>query len=260
MAEEAQPGSQSATEAAAAAVSSDAQTQAILAKHASGAKLSPAERGKLGGIARAKNALLRLAGVGGDPAQPGGAPAPARDQAAVGAGSAAQAQADVGSSLPDVPPDPGLVKRTTATLLQCGDQIGRRVIAWQGRKAGADDKTLATLDRAAALPVDAKAVMVETSPDVAAVLGIDPRQYPVVVFCGALGLWGSNLALAIVELKELQAQREGKGKAEDRRPKTEGYADADGRNGDPSKQPYNPPPPKQGMAPKFLTGGSPWLK
>lgn len=49
--------------------------------------------------------------------------------------------------------------------------------------------------------------MIELSPDVAASLGLNPRNYPVAVFCGCLGLWGADLALAVQELKQIAADR-----------------------------------------------------
>lgn len=49
--------------------------------------------------------------------------------------------------------------------------------------------------------------MIELSPDVAASLGLNPKHYPVAVFVGCLGLWGTDLWLAVQELKAMQTKR-----------------------------------------------------
>ena len=47
-------------------------------------------------------------------------------------------------------------------------------------------------------------MMVETSPDMAAALGIDPKSYPIATFLGGLGLWATNLWLCLEELRAMR--------------------------------------------------------
>jgi hypothetical protein len=117
-----------------------------------------------------------------------------------------------GEASPDgmapVPADPRVVQRTTESIIKACDGIARRKICTEARKAGADDRTASRFDAAAAVPVAAKDMMVETSPDVAAALGLDPKAYPIATFIGGLGLWATNLWLCVDELKSLQQQQE----------------------------------------------------
>jgi len=50
--------------------------------------------------------------------------------------------------------------------------------------------------------------MIELSPDVAASLGVSPKDYPVVIFFGALGLWAADLFMAVNELKAMKEEQQ----------------------------------------------------
>lgn len=152
--------------AASAAVSPDAVTAALLAKHSAGEKLSAAEYGKLGAFkARLKAFFGRKDGPGPGPAQPGHAPGHAPGVAAVAASQASD------SGLPPEPLDAGLVQRTTGAVLTRLESIARRYVGTAAREAGATGEILARCDRAATLPKDDRALMVELSPEVFASLG-----------------------------------------------------------------------------------------
>jgi hypothetical protein len=186
-----------AGEAAAAAVAPDAVTAELLAKHAAGERLTPSGYGKLGAF---KAGLKRL--------MPGKAESPAKSPPAgngnaplVGASPSAATSDD---GLDPVVPDRDLVRRTTASILKQLDGLARRYVTREARKAGADDKTVSRFDAAAALPGPSQDLMADLSPDVLEQLGLESNNYPVVAFCGALGLWGTNLYLAVDELKRMQ--------------------------------------------------------
>ena len=51
-------------------------------------------------------------------------------------------------------------------------------------------------------------LMVEVSPDVAAVLGIEPQHFPLGTFFGALGLWSANLWLLVDELRSMRQKND----------------------------------------------------
>ena len=246
--------------AAAASVTPDDLTAKILAKHAAGQPLTPQESGKLGWWRSQLNRLTRKPGAPGaapGQAQPGAAGGNAVSLAAMVSG---EAPAD---RLAPVPCDPRLVQRTTAALLKSGDNIARRYVAREARKAGADDKALGRFDSAAALPAATQELMVETSPDVLAAMGMDPRNYPMVVFFGALGLWGTNLWLCVDDLKRMQEEKK---KAETA---TAAAAPAPapaqpllsvsiGRDQvTPARGPSLPDPPRPAGAPPIVTGGNP---
>jgi len=208
MAEDTKPVSQPFGEAAAQAVAPDAVTATLLAKHTAGDKLTASEYGKLGAFAAKAKAKIFGPGKSSQPAGhtqpgPGGA-------VAVGALSPGQASGD---GLPAVPPDPRVVQRTTEAIIKACDSLARRKIATEARKAGADDRTANRFDSAAGVPAAAKDMMVETSPDVVAALGLDPSTYPIATFIGGLGLWATNLWLCVDELKALQRK-----KTEDEKP------------------------------------------
>ena len=184
----------------------DPVTADLLAKHSAGEKLTQSEYGKLGAF---KSRLGRLFG-----GTPGAAAKPPAKPAGNALGLDPLASAETsGDGLGAVAPDPRLVQRTTAALLKSPDNIARRYVARHARRAGADDKTLARFDSAAALPPATQELMVETSPDVLAALGMDPSNYPLTVFCGALGLWGTNIWLCVDELKKMQEERKPKPEA-----------------------------------------------
>jgi hypothetical protein len=210
MAEETQSDRSAVAGAAAATVAADTTTAELLAKYAAGEKLSPQQYGKVGAWKAKLKAVFTgkggAPGPGAGPAQPGAAPGNA-----LGVGTMAPAEAP-GNGLPVVPPDPRVVQRTTESIIKALDGIARRKIVTEARKTANDrglapeqvDRTAARFDSAASVPVAAKDMMVETSPDVAAALGIDPKSYPIATFLGGLGLWSTNLWLCMDELKAMR--------------------------------------------------------
>lgn len=186
--------------AAAASLTPDPIVADLMAKHSAGERLSQSQYGKLGAFKARLQALLKGGKPGPDPgqAQPGpgaGQPAPVAPLA--------PAQAP-DSGLAPVPVDAGLVQRTTNAILTRLESIARRSLTSAAREAGATGETLARFDRAASLPKDDRALIVELSPDVAASLGLDVRHWPLTVCLGALGLWGTDIWLAVQELKAMR--------------------------------------------------------
>ena len=60
-------------------------------------------------------------------------------------------------------------------------------------------------------------MIVDLSPEVFAAIGVNPKHYPLVVVAGVLGLWATDVWLAIDELKTLAAkQRSDRLQAEDK--------------------------------------------
>jgi len=202
MAEEAGSNRNQVAQAAASAVSPDPVTADLLAKHSAGQKLTPAEYGKLGAFKARLKAVFggkgSPAGAAAGPAQPGAGSGNPPRVAAVAPGQASP------DGLPAVPADPRVVQRTTESILKALDGIARRKIVTEARKAGADDRTAARFDSAAGIPVAARDMMVETSPEVVAALGLDPKSYPIATFLGGLGLWTTNLWLCVDELRALR--------------------------------------------------------
>ena len=200
MAEAIEPGGGDPRAAAAAAVSPDPATAELLAKHSAGQPLTQSEYGKLGAFASRLKKFFGNGQPGPGPAQPGPGPGqPAR----LGPLAAVEAS-DPG--LAPVPVDADLVKRTTAGVLKSADTIARRYVGREARKAGADDKTAARFDSAVRLPDASQELLVDTSPEILAAMGLDPRTYPIAVAVGCLGLWGTNLWMAIDELKSMQKE------------------------------------------------------
>jgi len=193
------PSSQTVREAAAAAVTPDPVTAELLAKHAAGEKLDASGYGKIGAYVARGKALLGWKPKASEPASQGAAPA---DSVAV------------------EPVDPRLVQRTTESILKSCDGIARRYVVSQARLAGADDKTVNRFDSAAALPAGPKELMVESSPEVIAALGLNPKSYPIAAFVGALGIWSTNLWLVIDELKGMQRQNAERSKSQEPTPQT----------------------------------------
>lgn len=187
--------------AAAAAVAPDALTASLLEKHSAGEKLSPAEYGKLG----AWKARLKAV-FGGKPGN-GSQPAPARPGEPARLGPLAAGEAP-GDGLAPVPVDPGLVQRTCAAVLGRADAFTTRWVETEARRAGAEGAALDRFRRAASLPVADRQLIVDLSPDIAAELGLDPRQAPLWIAGAVLTAHGANLWLAVSELRELQAARQ----------------------------------------------------
>jgi hypothetical protein len=185
--------------AAAAAVAPDAVTAELLAKHAAGEKLTQPQYGKLGAW---KSKLGSLFGRKGN-----GSPGPAQPASSSGhpAPVAALAPAEASDSgLAAVPIDAALARRCTAIVLARCDSVAVRYVGTAAWKAGVEGEALERLVRGAALSKDDKALMVEISPDVFESLGINPRNFPVALFLGTLGVWATDLWLVVEEIKGLK--------------------------------------------------------
>lgn len=196
------PDSDEVRAAAATAVTPDPVTADLLAKHSAGEKLSQAQYGKLGAF----SARLKAFWNGKPGSDPGPTVPPARPGEPAAVAPMAPAQAP-DSGLAPVPIDAGLVQRTTNAVLTRCENIARRYVNTAAREAGATGETLARFDRAATLPKDDRALMVDLSPDVAALLGVNPRHYPLAVFVGTAGLWATDIWLAVQELKAMKEER-----------------------------------------------------
>ncbi len=168
---------------AAAAVSPDEITAGLLAKHGAGEKLSQSEYGKLGAW------KARLKSVFSDKTEPAGP-------------SSHLAQTpEPGPGAEDL--DPALIRRTTAAVLSTCDGIARSWIVAEARKAGADDATAQTFDAAARLQAGPRDLMIQTSPEVAAALGLDAGTYPIAAFVTGLGIWSGSILVAVNRLREM---------------------------------------------------------
>ena len=189
----------STREAAASAVAADPVTAELLAKHSAGEKLTPAQYGKLGAF---KARLKRW--FGPDDSASGGQADPAMENGdAAPLASVEQIDATDGG-LAAVPLDAGLVRRTTAALLSRCDSIAVRYVGTAARQVGAPVEAINRLERAAALSKDDKSLLIEIAPDVFTSLGVNPRHFPVAVFCGTMGAWATDLWLAVQEIKALK--------------------------------------------------------
>lgn len=188
-----------ATSATAAAVTPDAQTAAILAKHQAGGKLTPSEGGLLGAF---KKKLKAVTG--------GAASATPQTARPVVASPAATAQAP-GPVLAAVPPDPDLVKRTTASVLDSINQIGSRKIVTAAKAVKADNETLARVAGAKVYGEDRKTLIVNTSPEAFAAMGIENgKVFALSVFFGNLALGALDFWQAVDELKDIERRNQAK--------------------------------------------------
>jgi hypothetical protein len=177
----------------------DPITAELLRRHSAGDKLTPQEFGKIGAF-RSKQ---RQAGVDLPTAKPSAAALPAGGSALAPAPSS-----PIGSDrLPDPRVAPELVRKTTGAILNRVENISKRFIASEARKAGADQNLAQKFVDAGSLDADSRGLIVDTSPEVFASLGINPESYPLTVFFGALSAWGANLAMCVMELKEIQSER-----------------------------------------------------
>lgn len=73
-------------------------------------------------------------------------------------------------------------------------------------------------------------MMVGTAPDVAALIGISPETMPVATFLGGLGLWATNLWLAVDELRAIREQNDRRAAAERKTAEKEKPHDPPNRN------------------------------
>jgi hypothetical protein len=197
MADETNGAGSAVAAAAATAVTPDQLTADLLRRHAANEKLTPSEFGKLGAFSKKVKSIFAGKAERGAQSREAGPGQPA----AVGTVAPGQASGD---GLAAVPPDPRLVQDATALLLGEANKAVERFISSEARKAGADDKSHNRIVAAASLPPPAKSLMIETSPQVAALLGLRPEHFPLGVFFGALSLWGTNLTLTVMELRQMR--------------------------------------------------------
>lgn len=187
------PGSNPSPEAAAAAaVTPDAVTAEILRKHTGGEKLTPREGGILGAFRR------KLKAATGGPANPfGAAPSPAASPVAVPAAASAD-------SLPPVPVDSSLARRTAGSILRRCDAATVRYLEGQARAAQLGAEKVADVAGKARLPMDDQALICDLAPDICAELGIDPRKSPLLVAGAVLTAHVFTLGMLVMELRELR--------------------------------------------------------
>lgn len=185
------PGDNDPSRAAAAATPTpDPETAEILRRHSAGEALTPREYGKMGAF---KSFLNRTFGIGSDPKAPPAAAVPVHGVVAPADGSEPERI------------DPSVVQRTTKYVLESLNNFAVRYVGSEARKVGAAENEINRVQRAASLPPGPEKLMVELSPDVVGVLGINPKHYPVAAFVGAMGLWGANIWGAVNEIRSLQS-------------------------------------------------------
>jgi len=192
--------------AAANAVAPDPLTADLLKKHAAGEKLTPADYGKLGAW---KAKLKSLVTGGGRPPVPATAAAsssPALPPPGTGPVVASNPAPD--GSAGSAPVDPDLVRRTTAAILTTCEGIACSWIVTEARKAGADEITARQFERAAALQQGPRELMIQTSPEVLASMGVNAGNYPVTAFLTGMGVWAGSLMVAVNKLKAMQEERQ----------------------------------------------------
>lgn len=186
--------------AAAAALTTDPETQSLLQRHAAKEKLTAQEYGKIGAFAKAKQFIFGNPRPGAGPAQPGSTPG---NPAGVGTSAPAQTPGD---GLAPVAIDSGLAQRTTAAILNRADAFAvgyiERELQATAAVAPIPQDIADRLRNAAGLPVADKKLLVEISPDVFQELGIDPRRCALFTAGGVLLFHGWNLYQAIQELRE----------------------------------------------------------
>lgn len=198
--------SQATSAAAAAAVAPDAELAAILDRHSRKEKLTEREYGRLGAwkaklLSRQPGRPRNAPGLTSAPA-PATTPSSGPTVAGPGPMVAPMQAPAVGVAV--APVDPELIRRTTAAILQTCDGIARTWIVSEARKAGADEVSARAFDQAAALQAGPKDLMVQTSPEVLAALGVNAGNYPVAAFLTGAGIWSGSLLLAVNKLRAMQ--------------------------------------------------------
>jgi hypothetical protein len=119
-------------------------------------------------------------------------------------------------------------------------------------RAGATGKVLDRFRAAASLPPADQELLADLSPDICRELGIDVRKYPILTALGVLGVHATSLALAVNELKQMQAAQR---KEEGKRPVTAASVTAPGTVTRPADPPgavkvfCDEPSPKNSMGP-----------
>lgn len=86
------------------------------------------------------------------------------------------------------------------------DSIRQSLVGSAVEKLGADTATVNKFAARAAMQPPVKTVLVETSPDMLASLGIGGQYVPVVAFCSALAADLGGFALLLAELKRLKSE------------------------------------------------------
>ncbi len=191
--------------AASSALTPDPATAQLLEKFNAGEKLTQQEYGKVGAWASIKR---RLEGVFAHKGQSNGGPAKSGPATGNGAPVASLAPAQAPADTVDAEPvDASLVQRTTGAVLTRCESIARRIVSNAAREADAPAEMVARFDRAATLPKDDRALMIELSPDVAAAFGVNPRHYPIGIFLGTFGLWATDIWMAVQELKAMKEKK-----------------------------------------------------
>lgn len=187
--------SQSFESAAATAVTPDAETAAILAKHQRGEKLTPREGGKLGWLKKQLKAVATRAEN------------PFAEKSTAAVSPATVSDQTPAAGFPAVAPDPGFVQRTTLAVLNRTDAVTVRWIEREARAAGASGDLLDKFRASASLSLDDKKIISDISPDLLAAFGVDPKNYPLTVALSIVGLHATSLLMAVNELKAMRAER-----------------------------------------------------
>ena len=97
-----------------------------------------------------------------------------------------------------------MVQRTTAAILKTLDTLAQRWMCHEAIQAGADSTVSMELAGAVALQPGPRDMMVETSPEVLAALGVDANSYPVAAFAAGMATWGAGLFIGIMRVRELK--------------------------------------------------------
>ncbi len=111
------------------------------------------------------------------------------------------------AEVPGLPPlDPAIVKATVSVCLDAINSAGVSSLKAKCREAGADVEHTAMVCEAATLKESNKALMVEPSPVLVDMMGLDPRVFPIGSFCTGLATWahGFRTAFDILD-KHIQA-------------------------------------------------------
>ena len=185
---------------AAAAVAPDPITAEILRKHALHETLTPSERGKLG-VHRARLAgkLGRPPGSGGGPGSRNAPPSAGLRPLAPGLAAPSTVEA-----LPRPPVDPALVRDFFASVLGLVDSVAQTWIETKAKGVNIDGPGQKAWREAVALKEVPRRLMVDNSPAVVELLGVDAAHLPVAAFCSGLLAYVGCIWTAVSELAEIQ--------------------------------------------------------
>ena len=105
---------------------------------------------------------------------------------------------------PGLPPlDPEIVKGTVRTIVEAVDAYAVGSIRSKAREAGADAASVNELAEACALKDSSKALIVEPSPILCDLAGLDPRLMPIGSFLAGLATWGASYKTAMARLEQI---------------------------------------------------------